>query len=119
MTISPDKQDISITITISEGQPYTVTGVKLQGEYLGKEDEFRELVRIKPGEPYRAQDATDTTKAFTDRFGLYGYAFARVEPRPKSIARRRRWPSRCAPTRSGACMCGGSTCRATRARATR
>jgi outer membrane protein insertion porin family len=83
VTISPDKQDISITITISEGQPYTVTSVKLQGEFLGKEDEFRELVRIKPGTPYRAQDATDTTKAFTDRFGLYGYAFARVEATPE------------------------------------
>jgi outer membrane protein insertion porin family len=83
VTISPDKQDISITITVNEGQPYTVTGVKLQGEFLGKEDEFRELVRIKPGAPYRGQDATDTTKAFTERFGVYGYAFARVEATPE------------------------------------
>ena len=79
VTISPDKQEISITITVTEGQLYTVTAVKLQGDFLGKDDEFRELVRIKPGAPYRAQDATDTTKAFSDRFGLYGYAFARVE----------------------------------------
>ena len=83
VTISPDKQDISITITVTEGQPYTVTAVRLQGEYLGKEAEFRELVRIKPGQPYRAQDATDTTKAFTDRFGIYGYAFARAEATPE------------------------------------
>ena len=83
VTISPDKQEISITITVSEGQLYTVTAVRLQGDYLGKDEEFRELVRIKPGEPYRAQDATDTTKAFTDRFGLYGYAFARVEATPQ------------------------------------
>jgi outer membrane protein insertion porin family len=83
VTISPDKQDISITITVSEGQPYTVTAVRLQGEYLGKDAEFRELVRIKPGQPYRAQDATDTVKAFTDRFGIYGYAFARVEATPE------------------------------------
>ncbi|HEY6511713.1 MAG TPA: outer membrane protein assembly factor BamA, partial [Burkholderiaceae bacterium] len=54
VTISPDKQEISITITVSEGQPYTVTAVKLQGDFLGKDDEFRELVRIKPGAPYRA-----------------------------------------------------------------
>src|SRR5207237_3807536 len=50
VTISPDKQEISITITVSEGQPYTVTAVRLQGEYLGKEAEFRELVRIRRGE---------------------------------------------------------------------
>ena len=36
MAISPDKQDITITINVSEGQPYTVTGVKLEGDYLGQ-----------------------------------------------------------------------------------
>jgi len=83
VTISPDKQSISITITVTEGQPYTVTAVRLQGDYLGKEAEFRELVRIRPGEPYRAQDATDTTKAFSDLFAQFGYAFARVESVPE------------------------------------
>ena len=82
VTISPDKQEISITITVNEGQPYTVTAVRLQGDFLGKDQEFRELVRIKPGEPYRAIDATDTTKAFADRFAVYGYAFARVDATP-------------------------------------
>lgn len=81
VTISPDKQDISLTISVSEGQPYTVTGVRLEGEYLGKDDEFRQLVGIRAGDPYRAATVTATTKAFTDRFGTFGYAFARVEPR--------------------------------------
>ena len=81
VTISPDKQDIAITLTIKEGQPYTVTGVKLAGDYLGKDDEFKQLIGIKPGEPYRAAAVTATTKAFTDRFGTYGYAFARVDAR--------------------------------------
>ncbi|WP_395701863.1 outer membrane protein assembly factor BamA [Aquabacterium sp.] len=83
VTISPDKQDISINITIKEGQPYVVTSVKVQGELLGKDDEFKELVTIKPGEPYRAAAVAETTKAMTDRFGIYGYAFARVEARPE------------------------------------
>ncbi len=83
VTISPDKQTISITITVHEGQPYTVTAVRLEGDYLGKEDEFKRLVTIKPGEPYRAESVAATAKAFGDRFGTYGYAFARVEPRPE------------------------------------
>ena len=83
VTISPDKQDISITITVQEGQPYVVTAVKLQGDFLGKDDEFRNLVFIRPGQPYRAVEVTSTTKAFTDRFGIYGYAFARVEAKPE------------------------------------
>ena len=83
VAISPDKQDISITINIKEGQPYTVTGVKLEGQYLGKEEDFKSLVTIKPGEPYRAESVAETTKAFTERFGTFGYAFARVEARPE------------------------------------
>ena len=81
VTISPDKQDISISITVKEGEPYTVTAVKLEGDYLGKEDEFKTLVRIKPGEPYRAEDVAETTRLFGERFGSFGYAFARTEPR--------------------------------------
>ena len=83
VTISPDKQSVSITIMIKEGQPFYVTGVRLEGNYLGKEDEFKQLVRIRPGEPYRATAVTETIKAFTDRFGVYGYAFARVDARPE------------------------------------
>jgi outer membrane protein insertion porin family len=82
VTISPDKQSIAITISIREGQPYVVTGVKLEGEYLGKEDEFKALVTVKPGQAYRGEAVSDTVKRFTDLFGLYGYAFARVEQRP-------------------------------------
>ncbi|NRT57161.1 outer membrane protein insertion porin family [Leptothrix sp. C29] len=83
VAISPDKQDISITINIREGRRYTVTGVKLSGDYLGKDEEFRSLVSIRPGEPYKAEDVAATQKAFTDRFGLFGYAFARVELVPR------------------------------------
>ena len=83
VTISPDKQDIAITINVREGQPYTVTAVRLEGEYLGKDDEFKTLVTVKPGQPYRAETVAETTKAFADRFGTFGYAFAKVDARPE------------------------------------
>jgi outer membrane protein insertion porin family len=83
VTISPDKQTISIAISVREGQPYTVTSVRLEGDYLGKEDEFRSFVLLRPGQPYRGDAVTETAKRFTDLFGLYGYAFARIEPRPE------------------------------------
>ncbi|MFP5397008.1 MAG: outer membrane protein assembly factor BamA, partial [Gammaproteobacteria bacterium] len=82
VTISPDKQHIAITISVREGQQFVVTGVRLEGEYLGRLDEFKSLVRVEPGAPYRAQDVADTVRLFGERFGLYGYAFARVEPNP-------------------------------------
>lgn len=83
VTISPDKQTISIAISIKEGQPYTVTSVRLEGDYLGKEEEFRSFVLLRPGQPYRGDAVTATTRRFQDLFGLYGYAFARIESRPE------------------------------------
>jgi len=83
VTISPDKQDIGITISVREGQPYTVTAVRMEGEYLGREDDFKRLVQIKPGDPYRSADVAATAKAFGELFGQYGYAFARTESRPE------------------------------------
>ncbi len=81
VAISPDKQDITVTINIKEGQPYTVTAVKLEGDYLGKDEDFRTLVTVKPGQPYRAESVADTSKAFVERFGTFGYAFAKIDPR--------------------------------------
>jgi outer membrane protein insertion porin family len=83
VAISPDKQNISITINVKEGQRYIVTGVRLEGEYLGKEDEFKELVTIEPGEAYQADAVATTTRAFVERFGTFGYAFARIDARPE------------------------------------
>ena len=79
VAISPDKQDVSITINVTEGERFIVSGVKLEGNFLGKEDEFKSLVTIKPGQAYNADTVTETTKAFSDYFGTFGFAFARVE----------------------------------------
>jgi outer membrane protein insertion porin family len=83
VTLSPDKEDITISITVKEGQRYTVTGVRFEGDFLGKDDEFASLVAVRPGEPYRSEGVAESTRRMTERFGYYGYAFARVDARPR------------------------------------
>ena len=83
VAISPDKQDVSITLNITEGEKFVVSSVKLEGNYLNREDEFKSLVTIKPGEAYNADTVADTTKAFSDYFGTFGFAFAKVEALPE------------------------------------
>ncbi|MHB1199718.1 MAG: outer membrane protein assembly factor BamA [Polaromonas sp.] len=83
VAISPDKQSIAITVNITEGERFVVSGVTLEGNYLGREDEFKSLVTIKPGEPYNADSVAETIKALTNHFGRFGFAFARVEARPE------------------------------------
>jgi outer membrane protein insertion porin family len=83
VAILPNKTDIGININITEGERYVVSSVKLAGEYLGKEEEFKSLVVIRPGQAFNADEVAKTTKAFTDYFGNFGYAFARVEAKPE------------------------------------
>ena len=83
VAISPDKQSIAITVNVTEGERFVVSGVKLEGNYLNKEEEFKTLVKIEPGEPYNADHVAETTKAFTDYFGTFGFAFARVDAVPE------------------------------------
>jgi outer membrane protein insertion porin family len=81
VAISPNKQDIGITINVTEGDQFVVSKVKLEGNFLGKEAEFKSLIGIQVGQPYNADQVAQTNKAFTDYFGNFGYAFSRVEPR--------------------------------------
>ena len=83
VSISPNKQDITITITITEGERFGVSAVRLEGYFLGRDEEFKSLVTIKPGQAYNVNDVTQTVKAFSDYFGNFGFAFARIEPRPE------------------------------------
>lgn len=81
VAILPNKTDVSITINVTEGERFVVSSVKLEGNFLGKDDEFKSLVTIKPGQAYNAAEVAQTTKAFVDYFGNFGFAFARVEAR--------------------------------------
>ena len=83
VAMSPDKQEMAITINVTEGERFVVSGVKLEGNYLDKDDEFKALVKIAVGKPYNAETVAETTKAFTDYFGKFGFAFARVEAKPE------------------------------------
>jgi len=83
VAISPNKQDIGITINVTEGEPYVVSKVSLEGNFLEKEAQFQSLVAIRVGESYNGRDVSQTTKAFTDFYANFGYAFARVDAQTK------------------------------------
>ena len=112
VAISPDKDDMTITINISEGLRYAVSKVELQGDFLGKEAEFKSLVTLKAGEAYNVEDMNTTVKAFTDYFGAFGYAFAQVEAVPEidRVNNRVAFVLRAQPARALNCENGISGC---------
>ncbi len=83
VSISPDKQDIYITVNVTEGEKYTISDVKLAGELQLPEDELQKLVMLKQGDTFNRQMVTETTKAISDRLGNEGYAFANVNAVPE------------------------------------
>ncbi|KAA0910993.1 outer membrane protein assembly factor BamA [Pusillimonas sp. ANT_WB101] len=82
VSISPDRENIFITYTVHEGEPYTVRSVKLAGELLDLNDKIEPLVNIKEGETFSAAKVNQTVKAITEYLGTLGYAFANVNPNP-------------------------------------
>lgn len=82
VSITPDMQDIYITVNISEGKQYTVSDIQLAGELLVPEEELRKLILLQPGDVFARQKLTESIKLITDRLGDDGYAFANVNAAP-------------------------------------
>ena len=82
VSITPDKRDIYITTNITEGEKYTVTGIKVSGDTIIPENELRELISLNTGEVFNRQKITSSSKAMGDRLGKEGYAFANVNAIP-------------------------------------
>lgn len=83
VSISPDKKDIYLTININEGEKYTVSGIKLEGEMFGREAELNSLLQLKKGDVYSGEKLTASTKNISERMGNFGYAFANVNANPQ------------------------------------
>ncbi len=82
VSITPDKKGIFLTISIREGQLFTVKNVRLAGELLGKETELLSLITLKSGDTFSSAKLTESTKAIAGVLGSYGYAFAVINPQP-------------------------------------
>lgn len=83
VSISPDKQDVYITVNISEGQRYQVSSVKLAGDFAISEEELRMLVTVKAGDVFSREQLNESTKAIGNALGKQGYAFANVNAAPE------------------------------------
>lgn len=82
VSITPDKKDIYVTINVNEGSRFTVSDVKLAGDFVVPEKELQEGVTVSPGAIFSRADVTQTSKNLTARLGEDGYAFANVNAIP-------------------------------------
>src|SRR5207249_5442351 len=83
VSITPDRDNIYITLNIIEGPRYTVGDVRIAGDLVVPEADLEKLLRIKPGEVFSRERLQATAKDISDRLGAEGYAFANVNAVPE------------------------------------
>lgn len=83
VSITPDKADVYVTINITEGEQFTISGVKLAGKLIVDEKVLFEQIETREGAMFSRKAVTQTTKNITDSLGDEGYAFANVNAIPK------------------------------------
>jgi outer membrane protein insertion porin family len=80
--ITPDKQDIYITVNVSEGPAYKVAAVGVAGDLVLPEAEVKKLISVKPGDVFSREQVTASTKRIGDRLANEGYSFANINATP-------------------------------------
>lgn len=83
VAISPNKKDIFVTITINEGDKYTISDIKLVGDMVVPEAYLRAMVLAQPGSTFNLGLLTQSAEFMSLRLGEQGYANAEIEPVPE------------------------------------
>ena len=83
VSITPDKEDIYITLNITEGPRFTVGDVRIAGDLVVPASQLEPLVQLKPGDVFSRAKLQASAKDISDRLGADGYAFANVNAVPE------------------------------------
>ena len=82
VAISPDKRDMFVTASMTEGEQYTVDDVQVTGDTVLSQEQIQRYVFIRKGQTFSRALLELTSDAITNTLGNIGYAFASVNPIP-------------------------------------
>jgi len=82
VALTPDKQDIYITINVSEGDRYKVSSSVLTGELVVNRRTMESQILTHPGMYFSRSLMTSSKKGLEDMMGRIGYAFSEVKITP-------------------------------------
>ncbi|MCB1670737.1 MAG: outer membrane protein assembly factor BamA [Gammaproteobacteria bacterium] len=83
ISITPDKEEIYITVNITEGPQFTVNEVDLAGDLVDAEALLRAAIFVRPGQTYSQALVTGTEEIMVQFLGNLGYAFAQATGVPE------------------------------------
>jgi outer membrane protein insertion porin family len=79
--LTPDRRDFIITYVVEEGERYRYGDVKVESQIRDfKGEDLARILPMKSGDWYNAKLNEDTITALSESAGLFGYAFANVQP---------------------------------------
>jgi outer membrane protein insertion porin family len=79
--LTPDRRDFIITYVVEEGERYRVGDVKVESQIRDlASDRLQAVLPLKSGDWFNAKQIEDTVTQLNETAGLFGYAFAAVEP---------------------------------------
>jgi outer membrane protein insertion porin family len=79
--LTPDRRDFIITYVVEEGERYKFGEVKVESAIRDfKGEALSRMLPMKAGDWYNAKQIEDTLTALNESAGLFGYAFADVQP---------------------------------------
>jgi outer membrane protein insertion porin family len=82
VSISPDRRDMYISASVSEGEVYTVSEVRVSGDTIIPVEEMEKLLFIGEGATFSRRLLEFSSDAMTNTLSNIGYAFASVNPVP-------------------------------------
>lgn len=82
VNITPEKEDVYLTVNIKEGEVYTIRDIKLAGKIGANPEEFYPLIHLRRGEPFSRKDVLESAERLNQALSDKGYAFATINPVP-------------------------------------
>ena len=79
--LTSNKQDFIITYVVEEGERYKFGDIDVKSEIRDFQPEMlKKLLPMKTGDWYDAKQVEDTVESLSETAGLFGYAFADINP---------------------------------------
>jgi len=78
VSLTPNKEDVYVTVNISEGKVFTIRKVKLVGDLTLSDEVLKKNIKVHKDDIFSRRLVADTRKNISERLAEQGYPFANV-----------------------------------------
>ncbi len=83
VSLSPDKKHVFITVSVTEGEKFSIGSVAVAGELVVDQQELLDAITVREGAIFSRREMTESQDALIRKLGDQGYLFANVSPVPR------------------------------------